>query len=58
MHKCTSATVTIHICTVTVACAFNILVFFSSVRSVRERGSEEIIKNCKRVNILFYRCVK
>ena len=35
MHKCTSATVTVHIitvhvCTVTVALAFNILVIFSS----------------------------
>ena len=36
MHKCTSATVTVHIitvhvCTVTVALAFNILVIFSSL---------------------------
>ena len=36
VHKCTSATVTVHICTVTVACAFNILVFFGSVGYVRD----------------------
>ena len=29
MHKCTIAIVTVHICTVTVACAFNILIIFS-----------------------------
>ena len=28
LHLCTSATVTVHICTVTVACVFNILHFF------------------------------
>ena len=28
MHKCTSTTITMHICTVTIALAFNILVFF------------------------------
>jgi len=40
VHKYTSATVTMHICTVTVARAFNILVFFGSVVYVREKGSE------------------
>ena len=40
MHKCTNATVFVHICTVTVARAFNILVFFGSVGFVRERGNE------------------
>ena len=40
VYKCTSVTVTVYICTVTVARAFNILVFFGSVRFVRERGSE------------------
>ena len=30
MHLCTSAIVTVHICTVTVACIFNILHFFLS----------------------------
>ena len=37
MHKFTGATVT---CTVIVAQAFNILVFFDSVGYVRERGNE------------------
>ena len=36
MHKCTSAIVTMHICTVTVTRAFNLLVFFGSVGFVRE----------------------
>ena len=58
MYKCTSATVTVHICTVTVTSAFNILVFFGSVGSARERGSEEIIKNCKIMNILLNKYVK
>ena len=40
MHKCTSVTVIVHICTVTVAHVFNILVFLGSVGFVRERGSE------------------
>ena len=40
VHKCTSAAINMHICTVTIACAFNILVVFGSVGSVRERGSE------------------
>ena len=40
MHKCTNAIVTVHICTVIVARAFNILVFFGSVGFVRERGCE------------------
>ena len=40
MHKCTSATVIVHICIVAVVRAFNILVFFDSVGYVRENGSE------------------
>ena len=36
MHKCTNAIVTMHICTVTVTRAFNLLVFFGSVGFVRE----------------------
>ena len=31
MHKCTIATVTVHICTATVACAFNILIISDSL---------------------------
>ena len=31
MYKCTSATVTVHICTVTVSLAFNIFLFFLSL---------------------------
>ena len=31
VHKCVIATVTMHICTVTVACAFNILIIFYSL---------------------------
>ena len=59
VHKCTSAIVIVHICTITVAYAFNILVFFfGSFGYVREKGSEEIIKNCKRMNILLNKCVK
>ena len=38
--KCISVTVTVYICTVTITRAFNILVFFLSVGSVRERNSE------------------
>ena len=40
MYKCTSIIVTVHICTVTIARAFNILVFFGSIGFVRERGNE------------------
>ena len=49
-----------HICMITIARTFNILIFFGSVGFVRERGvvSEEIIKNCKRMNILLNRCVE
>ena len=59
MHKCTSAIVIVYICTVIVVRAFNILVFLGSIGFVRERGvvSEEIIKNCKRMNILLNKCV-
>ena len=31
VHKCVIATVTMHICTVTIACAFNILIIFYSL---------------------------
>ena len=31
VHKCTIATVTMHICTATVACAFNILIISDSL---------------------------
>ena len=43
-----------------VARVFNNLVFFGSVGFVREREvmSEEIIKNCKIMNILLNRCVE
>ena len=61
MYKCASATVTMHICMVTIARAFNILVFFFfAVLGMRERGvvSEEIIKNCKIINILLNKCVE
>ena len=43
---------------VTTASTFNILVFFGSVGFARERGSEEIIKNCKIMNILLNKYVK
>ena len=48
-----------HICMITIARTFNILIFFGSVGFVREIGvvSEEIIKNCKRMNILLNKCV-
>ena len=39
MHKYTSVTIIMHIFTVTVTRAFNILIFFSSVESMRERSS-------------------
>ena len=58
MHKCTSATVTVHICTVTVACAFNILVFFGSVGYVRDSEWGNKKKNCKKMNILLNRYVE
>ena len=59
MHKCTSATVTVHICTVTVTYAFNILVFFGSCWNCeRVVVSEEKIKNCKKMNILLNKCVE
>jgi len=60
VHKYTSVTVTVHICIVTIACAFNILVFFDSIGSMREREvvSEEIIKNCKIMNMLLNRCIE
>ena len=57
MYKC--YIVTVHICMVTVARAFNILIFFSSVGYVRERGSEwGNNKNYKRINILWNKCVE
>ena len=58
--KCISATVTVYICTVTVARAFNILVFFLSVGSVRERSSEWGNKKqfVKEMNILLNRCIE
>ena len=31
MHKCTIATITVHICTVTIVCAFNILIISDSL---------------------------
>ena len=40
LYICISAIATVHICIVTVARAFNILVFFSSVGYVRERGTK------------------
>ena len=40
VHKCTNATVIVHIYMVTITHAFNILVFFGSVEFVREKGSE------------------
>ena len=61
VYKCTSATVTVYICMITIARAFNILVFFFFVvLGMRERGvvSEEIIKNCKIINILLNKCVE
>ena len=60
MHKCTSTIISMYICTVTITCAFNILVFFDSIGSVREREvvSEEIIKNCKIMNMLLNRCIE
>ena len=60
VHKCISITIIVHIYTVAVAHAFNILVFVGSVGFVRERGvvSEEIIKIYKRMNIFLNRCVR
>ena len=60
VHKCISITIIVYIYTVTVAHAFNIVVFVGSVGFVRERGvvSEEIIKIYKRMNIFLNRCVR
>ena len=49
-----------YICMVTVAHAFNILVFFGSVGYVRKRDSEweNNKKNYKKMNILLNKCVE
>ena len=57
VHKCTSAIVTIYICTVTIALAFNILVFFLSLIVSGCSHSpffsfDQIIKLAKPLNLL------